>query len=362
MAQEMVVTPLTDPLADPMVPLAVAEGDRPLSALELMQIRSKSNSLYLSGTVQWQNQFPELAFDDWLRHLLLLQLLPDRQAEIARLGEIGAIAWENNRVHDTRYIFKRLEAIQETEYVEAGDDTLLIPLAEAYQLIRRSDAAIALYRVHLETLDEAYHAEIWRLIAQLATNWFDYEAAIEAYSAIENLNALTIGDREAWIDVYETSNYPAEALRIQRQLPPLYLQDLDYQKLSAIFLAMAKNAHRISDYEVAIAANENAFAIAWDFKYLDDAENALDQLGQVYLAQENLEFAMQVYEQLLIVQNESYNRYGMMDTYALLGDIYETAGLYSSALISWQQGLAIAKELNHNIELFTAAIETLPRQ
>ena len=123
MAQEVEVSPLANPLADPLVPEVVADGDRPLSPLEAGRIRRKSEDLYLSGTVKWQNQLPNLAFEDWFRHLLLLQILPDRQAEVARLGEIGAIAWENNRIEDSREIFKRLQAIQAENYAE--DETLL---------------------------------------------------------------------------------------------------------------------------------------------------------------------------------------------------------------------------------------------
>ncbi len=354
------VSPLENPLADPLVPTAVAEENRDFSPLETGRIRRTAEDLKLSGYVNWQSQLPEPAFADWMRHLLLLQLLPDRQAEIESLGEIGAIAWENNRIEDSRAITKRLDVIRAEEY--PTDASLLIPLAEAYQQLRNSGAAIALYRTHLETLEEPYQADILRLIAQLAAQWFDYEEALAAYGEIEALNALTISDREHFSALYETINLPTEALRVQRQLPPLYLQELNYQKLADIYLKIAINAHRISDYELAIDSNEFAFALAWELKYLEIAEDALNQLARVYLAQDNEPFAMQVYEQLLIVQNESYNRFGMMETYAALGELYESSGLYPSALISWQQGLAIAKELNHNIETFTAAIETLPRQ
>ncbi|AFY39271.1 TPR repeat-containing protein [[Leptolyngbya] sp. PCC 7376] len=352
------VSPLANPSTDPLVPKVVAEEERDLSPLEAGRIRRKIEDLRLSGLVQWQDEQPELAFADWFRLLRLSQVLPDRHAEIEHLGEIGAIAWENNRVEDARVITRRLDDIQEQDFPE--DETLLIPLAEAYQLLRDSGPAIALYRTHVETLDEPYKAEIWRLIAQLAADWFDYEEALAAYDEIEALNALTIGDRERFSDLYETINLPTEALRVQRQLPQLYLQDLNYQAIAAIFLKIAKNYHRTAAYEDAITFNENAFALAWELKYLDMAETALDQLGKVYLSQDNVPFAMQVYEQLLIVQNESYNRYGMMDTYALLGELYEQSELYPSALVSWQQGLAIAKELNHNIDLFTTAIESFP--
>ena len=352
------VSPLANPMADPLVPKSVAEGKRDLTPLETGRIRRKIQDLSISGLVHWQAEESELAFADWFRQLRLGQVLPDRQSEIEDLGEIGAIAWENNRVEDARTIVERLNEIQEVDFPE--DESLLIPLAEAYQLLRDADPAIALYRTHLEKLEDPYKADILRLIALLAADWFDYEEALTAYNEIEALDALTIGDRQHFAKLYETVNLPADALRIQKQLPLLYLQELDYQNMSSVYVKIAKNAHRIASFDEAIEANENAFALAWELKYLDIAETALDQLGQVYLAQDNIQFAMQVYEQLLIVQNESYNRYGMMDTYARLGEIYEQANLYPSALVSWQQGLAIAKELNHNIDFFTTALETFP--
>jgi tetratricopeptide (TPR) repeat protein len=251
----------------------------------------------------------------------------------------------------------RLDVIGETEFT--GDGVLLLPLAEAYQKLRNSDQAIALYRTHVATLDEPYQAEIWRIIAQLSVDWFDYEQGVEAYENIQNLNALTIPDREQFAKLYEKLGNRTQAIAVQQQLAPLYYQDETFNKLANVYLKLAENYYELGQYENAILYNESAFGLAWELKQFVPAEAALNNLAQVYVAKDNIDFAILVYEQLLIVQNTSYNRFGMMETYDHLGKLYQQKPLYPEALISYQKGLAIAKELNHNISLFTQAIETL---
>lgn len=362
--------PLTAPIIDPLIPSAVTEGDRRLSPLESGRIEREIMILRQSGLRHWETQAAttpeeealgeELAFADWFRELRLLQVLPDRLGEVVRLGEIGAIAWENNRVEDARAILARLDAINATDY--PTDRNLLIPLAESYQQIRQADAAIALYQDHLQTLDDPYKAEILRLIAQMATEWFDYDKALKAYQQIAALEALTIGDREQFADLYKKAGNLTAALDIQQQLPPLYLQDQAILKIITIYLDMAESSRQLARYDDAIRFNEFSFNLAWELKYFDAAETGLKNLAQTYLAQNNYPFAIQVYEQLLIVQNTSYNRYGMMETHETLAQLYQDQELYAEALIALQNGLAIAKELNHNISLFTQAIEAIPPQ
>jgi tetratricopeptide (TPR) repeat protein len=363
-------SPLAAPIEDPLIPSAVTEEKRAFSPLEIGRIQREITLLNQSGLRHWEKQAattPEeeqseedLAFEDWYRELRLLQVLPDRQAEVVRLGEIGVIAWENNRVEDSRAILARLDAIRLNDF--PADKTLLIPLAEAYQQIRQADEAIALYQDYLETLEDPYKAEILRLIAQMATEWFDYDKAIKAYLQIESLDALNIGDREQFATLYKKAGNLAAALDIQQQLPPLYLQDQEILKIINIYLDMAESCRKLARYDDAIRFNEFAFNLAWELKYFDAAENGLKNLAQTYLDQDNYPFAIQVYEQLLIVQKSSYNRYGMMETYETLAQLYQGKALYPEALVALQQGLAIAKELNHNISLFTQAIEAIPPQ
>ncbi|MGB2926784.1 MAG: tetratricopeptide repeat protein [Limnothrix sp.] len=347
---------LEGPIEDPAIPQL--KIDRPLSPLEVGNIRRTAADLLISGEQLWLTQQPELAFVDWFRHLRLLQILPDRQAEIMSLGNIGAIAWENNRVQDTRAIMARLDLIRDTEF--QTDETLLLPLAAAYEQLRNSESAIALYQTHLDSLDDPYKPEILRLIAQLAINWLNYERAVVAYEQIQALDALNIPDREQFARLYEKLKQYDQAIAIQQRLPDLYLQDQNFEQLIKVYLDMAENFYNLGQYKNAINFNEAAFELAWQLEQFAASERALKNLAQVYLAQDNNDFAIQVYEQLLIVQNISYNRFGMMETYDTLGQLYQQKIQYPEALISFQKGLAIAKELNHNISIFTQAIETLP--
>lgn len=355
-AQQKDSLSLTEPFTDPLLPQT--KVTRPLSPLEIGTIQREIERLEQQGQELWQAGAGDRAFALWWRQLRLQQVLSDRIAEVESLGRIGAIAWENNRVAEARAILARLQVIETTAFPE--NYQLLLPLAEAYQQLRESDAAIALYQQQVDRLDAPYKPEILRVIAQLALDWFDDAQALAAYEQIQTLNALTDGDRQQLAQLYERLNQPTQAIQLYRELTPQYFQTQNFEQLILTYQKIAQNYHQLEQYSAAIDFSKNAFTLAWELQYFDAAAAALTTLAELYLAQDQTAFAIQVYEQLLTVQNSSYNRFGMMQTYDKLGHLYQQTAQYPEALISFQQGLAIAKTLNHDIQYFTQAIEALP--
>lgn len=330
-------------------------GDRLLTDLE-----QEIFALEAAGFTQWNLGNQTEAWQYWGRQLRLRQALPDRIAEVESLGRIGAIAWENNQTEPVSSITERLVAIEKTDFPQ--DYNLLLPLATAYEQIRDSQRAIALYRQHVATLADPYKPEILRLIAQLAQAWFKTDEALAALEEIKALNALTVTDREQLVILYKQTNQPEKAIATQQQLTALYLQDQDPSQLIRTYQDIAENYAQLQDYRQAVSFSRNAFTLAWEMRYFDAAESTLSQLAQLYLVQGKNEPGIQVYEQLLTVQAASSNHFGLMETYRTLGTLYQQAGRYPEARLVFQEGLAIAQELNHNINAFTQAIETLPLQ
>ncbi|MBV5261182.1 tetratricopeptide repeat protein [Synechococcus moorigangaii CMS01] len=349
---------LVGPIQDPLVPNR--QGDRLLEASQTARLEQEILALETQGFASWAAGDKDQAFSLWGRQLRLRQFLPDRQAEIESLGRIGAIAWEDNQTEPVEMITARLVAIETEDF--PGDYGLLLPLATAYEQIRDSQRAIALYRQHLNSLEDPYKPEILRLIAQLALDWFKTTEALTALEEIEALGALTATDREQLATLYEQTNQAEKAIASQQQLTAFYFQEQNLPQLIRTYQRIAQNHAQLQDYRQAVSFSRDAFTLAWEMRYFETAEKALEQLAQLYLVQEKNAAGIQVYEQLLTVQSASYNRFGMMETYRTLGDLYQQAAQYPEALAALEQGLAIAQELNHNINDFTQAIETLPLQ
>ncbi|BAW95557.1 tetratricopeptide repeat domain protein [[Synechococcus] sp. NIES-970] len=349
---------LMGPIWDPLLP--IQQGDRPLNETQIAQLEQAVIALEEQGFALWAAGEKERAIALLVRQLRLRQVLPDRRAEIESLGKVGAIAWEDNETTVVKSITERLVTIERQDF--PGNYRLLLPLATAYEQIREIQPAIALYRQHLDTLEDPYKPEILRLIAQLATDWFRTDDALAALEDIAALNALTIADQEQLATLYEQSDQLEKAIAHQQELAAFYLQDQAFLPLIRTSQRLAHNYQARQDYSQAISFSRNAFTLAWEMRYFEAAENTLKQLADLYLAQGRDTAGTQVYEQLLTVQNASYNRFGMMETYRTLADLYQQTDRNSDALIALQNGLAIAEELNHNINDFTEAIDTLSLQ
>jgi tetratricopeptide (TPR) repeat protein len=82
-------------------------------------------------------------------------------------------------------------------------------------------------------------------------------------------------------------------------------------------------------------------------------------LGNIYVTYDNLEYALQIYQELLKVQGQSYNYFGLMTTYDRIGEIYLSQKNDRQALAAFQKGLEIAKSLKYNEEYFQTKIEKI---
>jgi tetratricopeptide (TPR) repeat protein len=89
------------------------------------------------------------------------------------------------------------------------------------------------------------------------------------------------------------------------------------------------------------------------------ANDALDSLGKLYLRERQEQEAIATFTQLLDIQQQSYNDYGLINTYDILGKIYLDSGQSKPAKHYFQQALDLAQTLNYKVEYFKQQISQL---
>jgi len=71
--------------------------------------------------------------------------------------------------------------------------------------------------------------------------------------------------------------------------------------------------------------------------------------------------AIATFEGLLELQRQTYNYYGLVNTYDTLGKIHLASAQLQQAKQYFQQALAIAKDLNYKVEYFDRKIKQSDR-
>ncbi|HIK15223.1 MAG TPA: hypothetical protein IGS53_08070 [Leptolyngbyaceae cyanobacterium M33_DOE_097] len=104
--EEFPKNPLELEEKDPLIPTY----DRPLSPLELRQLRTDLDALNAEATALHAAGRKEEAYPIWFRELRLRRYF-GLIAEIEALGRVGNVVWGDNRIDEIRWITERLDAI-----------------------------------------------------------------------------------------------------------------------------------------------------------------------------------------------------------------------------------------------------------
>jgi len=104
--EEFPKNPLELDEKDPLIPTY----DRPLSPLELRQLRTELDALNAEATALHAAGRKEEAYPIWFRELRLRRYF-GLIAEIEALGRVGNVVWGDNRIDEIRWITERLDAI-----------------------------------------------------------------------------------------------------------------------------------------------------------------------------------------------------------------------------------------------------------
>jgi tetratricopeptide (TPR) repeat protein len=305
-----------------------------------------------------------------------------RLEEIAALGRVGAIAWEKNRSADLTIITQRLVEIEQQATAEAElSPQLLTSLGQAYQQLRELDRAINIYqqiltdarqqndtnteRATLETLGKLYLAK------------FDYLQAANIYEELLSFarqrQKETVNNREdnssttetylrQLIEIYNQSLQPAKALPLKQELAEKYLEDRQIEQLAPLKIAIADDYQAMKQLQKASQNYQEAYTLALSLQQFALAGDALQKLAELHHVSQQPDKALQAYQKLLVVNQNSYDYYGLMNTYDRMGQIYWEQANYPLALSAYERGLAVAQSLNYRVDYFTTQITKAKEQ
>ena len=351
--------------SDPVIPLGYKK--RELSTFEINRIKREIEKLDRSAKEKLQQE-GDKAFKLWYRQLKLARVI-GIETEIEALGEVGEIAWQANRGEDLRNIANRLIAIESEIKDEDLSPKLLEQFATAYQQVRYVRQAISIQKQILayykQQEDLPAIKENLQILGSLYLSGFNYQPAAEIYKQLlTQAQAQSQTDSQissylkTLIDIYDRTEQTKQAINARQRLIKTY-EATGKDKIPPLKLEIADNYLALNQTAKAIKAYEEAFTLASKNKQLAIADNALNSLAQLYRKEGKQELAIATLNRLLDVQRQSYNYYGLINTYDTLGKIYLKSARKQQAKQYFQQALELARELDYNLNYFNNQIEKL---
>lgn len=340
--------------------------ERSLTDLEEVRLKENLTQLNDQASILLTEGKADEAFTIWYQELLLSQSL-DKIEEIKALARVGKIAWDNNRKEEVRNINQRLETIAlETESL---DRETLKELGLAFEAVKNKEKALNIYQLILTQAkaenDIEAQEKALNTIGELHLNWFDYLNSAQIYEELlqistnqnNSFNQLIYLNKLAYI--YNQSFQPENALKIKQQIAQTYLQNQELEKLARIKIEIGTDYEILENLENASQIYQEAFTLAWGLQQLSIAGDALQKLAQLYYKSGYPDYALQIYQELLKVEQHSYNYYGLMTTYDKMGEIYQEQTNYPQAIFVFQKALEIAQSLQYQQSYFQDKIQNV---
>lgn len=359
-AQSSFENPLqVEEFEDPLLPQSPI--NRSLSPLEKSNLEKKLAELSRRAREKYEQGKVEESFNIWYRELRLRQEL-DVSKEVEALGRVGEIAWLENRSEDVRNIRERLKEIETTARDNNNRD-LLKQLAQTYETMRINDRAIAVYNFLREDSDNP--RPLLEKIASLYESRFQDEQATQTYETLlemaeaENNSRATIRYLRALRNLYEQVNNAEKGIDTKERLVSQYQEQNNEQAPPSLLLALGGDHQKMGQFNPASEAYEQAYRRAWSQQKYAIAAEALDNLAQLYRQQGSLQTTLEIYEQLVIVQQRSSNAYGLMMTYDKIGKINQQRDRDQQALAAFEKALEAAQSLSHQEDYFQEKIDNL---
>ena len=360
---EPALDPLEIPLTDPLIPHIV----RPLTILEQTRLRKNLNKLNQKAQKELNMGNVDLAFSVWYRELRLGRVL-GRIEEINRLGEIGKVAWELARKEDVQIISKRISTLHEISEKESSISlNLLMVLADAYFQLNNLDNSIIIYKKILKYAQKKQITLVAEKslqgLGKLYLAKFDFPNAARIYEKLLYRAQIkkNIHLEEFYLQIlssiYNASSQTNNSVQIKEKLVKSYFLTQKIHFIPSLKVDIGQDYQLLDQPEIASKNYQEAYTLAWKLKLFRVAEEALIKLSSLYESYKQVDYALQIYQKLLQVEKISYNYYGLMKTYGIVGEIYMEKFQYELALSAFTEGLILARSLNHDQEYFLMQIK-----
>jgi tetratricopeptide (TPR) repeat protein len=375
---EFLSSPLDDEPLDPLLPQPPVR--RPLSPLEQYQLEQDLNELALLaeaialGDVVPVEPGPDGALPDpndiWMREVRLRRLLgiePELQA-IRRVAQ-----WMRDRTatQELQLLSARLREIQQDlDPAIIADQDRLLELAEIYAILGEVDAAAVIHRAlanqALATNNEAEFQTQLETLANLQSAWFYFDDAAATYDELLEL-AQRQPDRENEIRYLRAQSHNLEqarqlaaAITAQAKLLDIYTQaEAFWPMVPPLQHDIAENYLALSNLTEASRYFRSAYTNALTQLQFNVAADSIRSLVEVYAALERWDDVRYLYEQLILVERQANNAFGLMEAFDALGQLYEQLGDPTAALAAYREGLVMARTLNHREDYFEAQVARL---
>ncbi|MEM7760034.1 MAG: tetratricopeptide repeat protein, partial [Cyanobacteria bacterium P01_A01_bin.40] len=338
-------------LSDPVIPAGY--GQRELSPFETYRIEKTIAELDQSAKAELAQGNQDRAFELWYRQLKLVRAL-NQETEIEALGTIGGIAWQENRGLEVRNIAERLIALEaEVSTTKGLSLNLLRQFSDAYQQVRYLGRAIQIQTkiTQASRRQDNYNLAVERanfeVLGELYLAKFDYRNAAKIYQSLLSLTDSpqaelpTETKREQYlktlISIYDRTAQTNQAIATKKRLAEHYSATKQSTQIPELEIEIARDYETLNQLPQAVAAYNQTWKMASQTQQLAIADLALTRLGELHQEAEQIDLAIAAYSNLIRIQQQSYNYYGLINTYDILGQIYLESNQKAKAQESFQE-------------------------
>lgn len=388
--------PLESTEPDPLLPNPPTLGEL-LSQTQQEKLAPTLEQLNTDATQLLQQGNLVGAFNLWTRELRLQRYF-GFLAEVSALQRVGLIAWDNGQRLYLQFIVERLNNIlQEVKTQESVDVELLQTLGSAFKDVRSKESGIDVYQTLLnyarQQEDLLAQEQALNEIGQIYLNWLDYLPAATAYEELlqtqqqiqllrnegvlppppppksqnqtgnETINQPSeVESLQQLAFIYEQLQEPVKAIGAKEQLVGYYFSQQNLLPIPSLKLTIGSDFEKLGQLQQASLNYQEAYSLATSIQQFANASEALERLARLYRAQQQNKTALELYQAQLLINQQSYNFYGMMNSYDNMGQIYFEQKAYQRALSSFQKGLEVAQRLKYREDYFLEKIKMVNRQ
>jgi tetratricopeptide (TPR) repeat protein len=361
-AQTYQPSPIEQPVTHPVLP----KINRPLSPLERRLLRESLDKMNAEALIKLNTGNESAAFNIWYKELALRRYL-GQEEEIPALGRVGAIAWNRDRTDDVRSFTQRINTLQQDTATKGKLTPETLPIyAQAYQELHSLDDSLNIYEKMLANArasgDKLAQEELLNKIGELHLSRFDYPKAAPIYEELLDIVQARSDSLKEGVylqklaEIYREMLQPANSVKYKEELVNNYLKNQKVQELPTLKISIGQDYEALKQLEKASQSYQEAYSLAWSLLQFGTAGDALSRLGKLYENSQQYDLALQIYQELIKVQQRGYDYYGLMVTYDRIGEIHLIQKNQPQALNSFQKGLELAKAISYKEEYFTNKI------
>lgn len=340
-----------------------------LTQEEREELRIALEELSQEAKNQWELGNNDEAFEIWYRQIRLTRFLGVRE-EIEIIDEVGAIAWERGRGDDVNFLSERLSVLEGENTTDNRLNPQFLPyFLDAYETLRDVDSLLSLrsqlLRVAREENNEEEIKTNLKSLGGLYVSKFDYFSAKPIYEEL-----LTLAREER--DFIAESNYlrrlsqingailePENAVDYKKQLIANYVRNNNLRAVALVEISIGDDYRLLDNPEDAAAFYQEAFNTAWSQEQFAIATDALKRLGNLYQEYDQLDSALVIYDELIKLQQQAYDYFGLMETHENIGLIHQEKQNIPQARDSLMRALQIAQEINYRQEYYRQLLSQL---